>query len=35
MLAYSVTQERSFDNIRNWMRNIEEVSHNSNLSNYL
>ena len=27
MLVYDVTQEKSFDNIRNWIRNIEEVSH--------
>lgn len=24
MLVYDVTNERSFDNIRNWIRNIEE-----------
>ena len=27
MLVYDVTNEKSFDNIRNWIRNIEEVSH--------
>ena len=26
MLVYDVTHEKSFDNIRNWIRNIEEVS---------
>ena len=26
MLVYDVTNEKSFDNIRNWIRNIEEVS---------
>ena len=32
MLVYDVTQEKSFDNIRNWIRNIEEVSrHNMNV----
>jgi small GTP-binding protein len=25
MLVYDVTAEKSFDNIRNWIRNIEEV----------
>lgn len=25
MLVYDVTQEKTFDNIRNWIRNIEEV----------
>ena len=25
MLVYDVTHEKSFDNIRNWIRNIEEV----------
>ena len=25
MLVYDVTMEKSFDNIRNWIRNIEEV----------
>lgn len=25
MLVYDITNEKSFDNIRNWMRNIEEV----------
>ena len=25
MLVYDVTNEKSFDNIRNWIRNIEEV----------
>lgn len=26
MLVYDVTSEKSFENIRNWIRNIEEVS---------
>ena len=26
MLVYDVTNEKSFDNIRNWIRNIEEVT---------
>ena len=26
MLVYDITNEKSFDNIRNWIRNIEEVS---------
>ena len=25
MLVYDVTSEKSFDNIRNWIRNIDEV----------
>lgn len=25
MLVYDVTNERSFENIKNWIRNIEEV----------
>ena len=25
MLVYDVTTEKSFENIRNWIRNIEEV----------
>ena len=28
MLVYDVTNERSFDNLRNWIREIEEVIHN-------
>jgi len=27
MLVYDITSERSFDNIKNWIRNIEEVRH--------
>ena len=27
MLVYDVTNEKSFDNIRNWIRNIEEVNY--------
>lgn len=26
MLVYDITNQKSFDNIRNWIRNIEEVS---------
>ena len=29
MLVYDVTNERSFDNIRNWIREIEQVIHNN------
>jgi len=29
MLVYDVTTEKSFENIRNWIRNIEEVSQTS------
>lgn len=25
MLVYDITNEKSFDNIKNWIRNIEEV----------
>lgn len=25
MLVYDITNEKSFENIRNWVRNIEEV----------
>lgn len=29
MLVYDITNEKSFDNIKNWIRNIEEVfNHN-------
>ena len=28
MLVYDVTNEESFDNIRNWIRKIEKVIHN-------
>lgn len=28
MLVYDITNEKSFDNIKNWIRNIEEVSTN-------
>ena len=27
MLVYDITNEKSFDNIRNWIRNLEEVSY--------
>lgn len=26
MLVYDITNEKSFENIKNWIRNIEEVS---------
>ena len=26
MLVYDITNDKSFDNIKNWIRNIEEVS---------
>ena len=26
MLVYDITNEKSFDNIRHWIRNVEEVS---------
>lgn len=26
MLVYDITNEKSFDNIKNWIRNIEEVN---------
>ena len=29
MLVYDVTNERSFDNIRNWIKESEEVIHNN------
>ena len=29
MLVYDVTKEESFYNITNWIRDIEEVSHNN------
>lgn len=29
MLVYDITNEKSFDNIKNWIRNIEEVMNNS------
>lgn len=29
MLVYDITNEKSFDNIKNWIRNIEEVSTNN------
>ncbi len=30
MLVYDITNEKSFDNIKNWIRNIEEVRNRSN-----
>lgn len=27
MLVYDITNEKSFENIKNWIRNIEEVKH--------
>ena len=37
MLVYDITNEKSFDNIKNWIRNIEEVKYFSfvNLSSFL
>ncbi len=35
MLVYDVTNERTFENIRNWIRNIEEVSLCVNLAQHL
>lgn len=32
MLVYDITNEKSFDNIKNWIRNIEEVGHASLMS---
>lgn len=29
MLVYDITNEKSFENIKNWIRNIEEVSQRS------
>lgn len=29
MLVYDITSEKSFENIKNWIRNIEEVSFGS------
>ena len=26
MLVYDITNDKSFENIKNWIRNIEEVS---------
>lgn len=28
MLVYDITSEKSFENIKNWIRNIEEVTYN-------
>lgn len=30
MLVYDITSEKSFDNIKNWIRNIEEVREKTN-----
>ena len=30
MLVYDITNEKSFENIKNWIRNIEEVREHSN-----
>lgn len=32
MLVYDITNEKSFDNIKNWIRNIEEVRINECLN---
>lgn len=39
MLVYDITNDKSFDNIKNWIRNIEEViiravSHKKNISSH-
>lgn len=31
MLVYDITSEKSFDNIKNWIRNIEEVKERKNI----
>lgn len=31
MLVYDITSEKSFENIKNWIRNIEEVTHNMHM----
>lgn len=35
MLVYDITNEKSFENIKNWIRNIEEVFNGSNASLFL
>ena len=32
MLVYDITNEKSFENIRTWVRNIEEVSRDADNS---
>uniref|UniRef100_A0A8B9Z235 small monomeric GTPase n=1 Tax=Buteo japonicus TaxID=224669 RepID=A0A8B9Z235_9AVES len=32
MLVYDITNEKSFENIRNWVRNIEETSAKANIN---
>jgi GTPase SAR1 family protein len=35
MLVYDITNEKSFDNIKNWIRNIEEVKLNYRIGRHL
>lgn len=35
MLVYDITNEKSFDNIKNWIRNIEEVFNPEFSNSYL
>lgn len=35
MLVYDITNEKSFSNIKNWIRNIEEVRTKFNIANIL
>lgn len=35
MLVYDVTNEKSFDSIKHWIREIEEVSNNIIVINYV
>lgn len=35
MLVYDITNEKSFENIKNWIRNIEEVFNGSKTLIYL
>jgi len=34
MLVYDITNEKSFENIKNWIRNIEEVCTDLNISSF-
>lgn len=34
MLVYDITSEKSFENIKNWIRNIEEVTLKRNILTY-
>lgn len=35
MLVYDITNEKSFDNIKNWIRNIEEVFTGQNTTSFM